>query len=89
MLRHGSTIGAPVASPVGLNSAYGAQADKVFIEKRSGCSRQAYPVFLIGSNVSTRSSGGDDSCPLSQVSVRQLQGLSSEQKSMGGGGRSS
>jgi hypothetical protein len=33
MLQPGGMIGVLVASPVGLNSAYGARADEVFIAK--------------------------------------------------------
>jgi hypothetical protein len=57
--------------------------------KMSGCSRQAYPVLLVGSNVFARDSRCDESSSLSRVSVQKLQGPYGDQKGMGCGGRSS
>jgi hypothetical protein len=49
--------------------AYGARTDEVLTNKQSGCSRQAYPIVLVGSNVAARASGSGESCPLSRVGV--------------------
>jgi hypothetical protein len=53
-----------------LNSVYDARIGEVFIEIRSGGSRQPYRLVFVGSNGSMKASGGGESCPLSRVSMQ-------------------